>query len=251
MLIARVSFIDPSDGQPIEAGRTHVAQNSDVARMFPDRFEAAGSGRAAVTRSQSTARKRLPAPLPPELDEVPVLRTELQTGFSVHLGSGALRGILEEFERSDWLFAHHVESGGCLFGRQRASSLDLLAASGPGNDEKARRFENACMISLSEGLADAAELRRQYDDSLVGVVGSWHVHPESDATPSPTDRAHGLLGLSELEREMGWRAPTRWVDVILTPDAARGWDAPFATAWATRRQGQWGSVTERVRIEGG
>jgi hypothetical protein len=200
--------------------------------------------------SRTTVR---PAPVsraiaPDELDEVPVLRTEIKDGFSVHLGNGALRGIMEEFQRSDWLFEHHVESGGNLFGRQRAGVLELVDASGPGSDEKARRFESAVMVSLTEGFAIAEELQRQRQDALVIFCGGWHVHPIRDPRPSPTDRSNALIGLDELERKLGWRAPARWVDLILTPDAARGWDAPYATAWATRRLGEFGSVTERVRV---
>jgi hypothetical protein len=191
MLIARVSFTDPTDGQPVRAGKTHVAEGSDVARMFPDRFEEAGSDRFTVARSQvATHKRKLPLPLPSDLEEIPELRTETQSGFSVHLGNGALRGIMEEFQRSDWLFEHHVESGGNLFGRQRAGVLELLDASGPGSDGKARRFENSVMVSLSEGFAIAEELQRQRQDALVIFCGGWHVHPIRDPRPSPTDRSN-------------------------------------------------------------
>jgi hypothetical protein len=251
MLIARVSFIDPSDDQPIRAGLTHVAENSDVARMFPDRFEAAGSGRSPMARSQpATHKQKLPAPLPQELDEVPGLRTEIESGFSVRLGSGAQRAIMQELERSDFVLAGGShETGGNLYGHLRAGVLELLDASGPGSDGKARRFENSVMVSVSEGFAIGEELARQHDNALLIFSGGWHTHPIPDATPSPADRANALIGLSELERKLDWRAPRRWVDVILTPDAVRGWDAPYATAWATRRLGQFGSVTERVRVE--
>jgi hypothetical protein len=105
------------------------------------------------------------------------------------------------------------------------------------------------MVSIAEGFADAEELQRQFDNSLLNFAGGWHIHPIRDPKPSESDRKSALIGLGERERKLGWRAPSRWVDVILTPDAARGWDAPFATAWATRRLGEWGAVTERVKIE--
>jgi hypothetical protein len=43
VLVATVSFTDPTDGQPIVAGRTYVARNADVARMFPENFKKAPS----------------------------------------------------------------------------------------------------------------------------------------------------------------------------------------------------------------
>jgi hypothetical protein len=36
--VAVETFVDPSDGQLIEAGRTHVLSSADVFRMFPARF---------------------------------------------------------------------------------------------------------------------------------------------------------------------------------------------------------------------
>jgi hypothetical protein len=188
---------------------------------------------------------------PDELDEVPVLRTEMQTGFSVHLGSGALRGIFEELERSDFVLAGGShETGDNLYGCRRAGVLELIDASGPGSDGKPRRFENSVMVSLTEGFAIAEELQRHRQDALVVFCGGWHIHPIGDARPSPTDRSNALIGLGELERKLGWRAPRRWVDLILVPDAERGWDAPWTTGWATRRLGRFGSVTERVKVEG-
>jgi hypothetical protein len=46
MLVATRSFVDPTDGQPIEAGLTHVAPSADVARMFPESFKPASSRRS-------------------------------------------------------------------------------------------------------------------------------------------------------------------------------------------------------------
>jgi len=38
-LVALESFVDPTDGMPVEAGRTYVSPRSDVYRMFPHRFK--------------------------------------------------------------------------------------------------------------------------------------------------------------------------------------------------------------------
>ena len=48
MLIALQTFTDPTDGQPITAGKTRVSEDADVALMFPDRFRADGE-RSGVT----------------------------------------------------------------------------------------------------------------------------------------------------------------------------------------------------------
>src|SRR5204862_6886388 len=59
----------------------------------------------------------------------------------------------------------------------RRAVAPLLVASGPGQDGKPRRFENAVMVSVEEGEAAAEWAARSYDDSLVGVIGGWHCHP--------------------------------------------------------------------------
>jgi hypothetical protein len=59
-LVAIRSFTDPTDGQPIEAGLTHVAESADVARMFPENFKKAPRLRSRLTRSQSTAPVKRP-----------------------------------------------------------------------------------------------------------------------------------------------------------------------------------------------
>jgi hypothetical protein len=60
---------------------------------------------------------------------------------------------------------HHVEPGGNLFGIQRAGVLELVDASGPGSDEKARRFENSVLSRSAEGFEIAEELQRQFDNA--------------------------------------------------------------------------------------
>jgi hypothetical protein len=55
--VALTSFLDPSDGEWIEAGRTYVSHEADVFRRFPDRFEIARSSSfdGAITRVGGTA----------------------------------------------------------------------------------------------------------------------------------------------------------------------------------------------------
>ena len=58
--MARQSFVDPSDGQPIVAGRTLVSHEADAYRRFPERFcRWSGDG---LARSDGIVRVRLPRP---------------------------------------------------------------------------------------------------------------------------------------------------------------------------------------------
>jgi hypothetical protein len=56
--VAIKSFVDLSDGDWIEAGRTYVSHEADVYRRFPDRFEIARSSNfdGDITRLGGTAR---------------------------------------------------------------------------------------------------------------------------------------------------------------------------------------------------
>jgi proteasome lid subunit RPN8/RPN11 len=175
---------------------------------------------------------------------VPELRADAPPSLTVRLRPGAVLGIEAELERSRGILGSH-ETGGNVFGRTRGGVLELIEASGPGEDGKARRFEDAVMISVSEGHAIAKELRRSYDDNLIGLVGGWHVHPRPVPEPSETDRENALVGLDDLVERDGWKAPQLWLDVILYPNGD-GWDA---AGWATRRLGEFGSVTEPAAIE--
>jgi hypothetical protein len=58
MLIATQSFRDPTDGQMVVAGRTHVHPRSEVARMFPRNFRPARDRMPAIVRSARAGRTR-------------------------------------------------------------------------------------------------------------------------------------------------------------------------------------------------
>lgn len=60
MLVALRSFTDPTDGQPIRAGSTYVAEDAEVALMFPERFKQA-SGRSGEGSVRRSGRRRKPA----------------------------------------------------------------------------------------------------------------------------------------------------------------------------------------------
>ena len=54
--VALQSFVDPSDGGEIVAGRTFVSSHADVYKRFPERFELARSAikEGAITRLGGT-----------------------------------------------------------------------------------------------------------------------------------------------------------------------------------------------------
>jgi proteasome lid subunit RPN8/RPN11 len=149
---------------------------------------------------------------------------------------------LAELERSDGLL-DCVESGGNLFGHRGLKHVELIHATGPGEDGKARRFEDAVRISTRGVQAQAHELERIYAADVV-LAGGWHTHPRLVREPSETDRLQALSALDHLSA-LRW-APF-WVDLILTPNREAGWRAPSVHGWATRRT-DWGAVTEPVRV---
>jgi hypothetical protein len=144
-----------------------------------------------------------------------------------------------------------IETGGNLYaGQTRLGVLELLDASGPGEDDgKPRRLPGAVRISIRQGLEIGEELRRIWQDDNLGLVGGWHSHPRPVCEPSETDRSSALLSLEQVQVLRSWRAPSAWVDLILCPDARDGWEAPRVFGWATRRL-EWSgaSVTEPVRL---
>jgi hypothetical protein len=273
MLIAIETFVDPSDGSLIEAGRTAVAECADVAHAFPARFTVLTDaivarlkrGRLPLKRSAvapmdqitriggearlvaPTRKRQTPAP------EIPELRADVTSKrVKIKLGAGALRGICAELDRAWPGLLDVMETGGTVYGMTKIGAIELIEASGPGPDDgKARRLPDAVRIDASEGHAIAEELRRIRHDEMVGVVGGWHTHPERIAEPSPQDRISALQSLDDLHKRRGWRAPSQWVDLILYPDEREGWERPSVAGWLTRRL-EWGRepVTERVQVEG-
>jgi hypothetical protein len=256
-LVATRSFTDPSDGQPITAGRTYVAESADVARLFPENFKpASGRKSGPIIRDGGTAtlvdsRKR-PAPTVDSSLEVPELRADATSKLTVKLGSGALREIQRELGRASNTMLEVIETGGSLFaGQTRLGVLELVDACGPGEFEgEARRMPDAVRISARHAHEIARELRSIWQDENLGVIGGWHTHPRAVAEPSDQDRISALLAYDALREDRGWRAPSEWLDLILYPDARDGWEGPRVAGWATRRL-EWSdkAVTEPVKVE--
>ena len=122
------SFVDPTDGQLVEAGLTHVSGGADILRMYPSRFrkiQRAGFGppeamtrvggvtgfHRAWTRQRAPSRKR-PAERSVELREHYV-------DYRVSLGNSAREAILDEIKRAHRDAGQEVEAAGWLFGQYR------------------------------------------------------------------------------------------------------------------------------------
>jgi len=179
--------------------------------------------------------------------EIPELRRDATPRVTVKLRPGALAGITEELNATGDIPLDCLETGGSCYGRLRDGALELLDASGPGSDEKARRFENAVMVSIAEAKEIEAELQRRWDDRTITACVGWHTHPADDPLPSATDRENALVALDQL-RQRSWAAPSYWTDLIVRADSRDGWNNPRVVAWVTRRVGD-GAVTEPGRIE--
>jgi hypothetical protein len=214
-----------------------------------------GGSAAAVTSSTKPRPKRKPtAPPPEDHHEVPELCVDATPTLTVKLGPGAKREIQTELDRASDVMLSCMETGGNLLaGQPRLRVLELVDASGPGEDDgEARRLPFGCRISARHGRERAAELRRISQDENIGFVGSWHTHPWFDPMPSEQDRIGSLLLLDDSRERRGWRAPSVWIDLILYPDEHDGWERPRLAGWGTRRLDWNGEpVTEPVRIEAG
>jgi integrative and conjugative element protein (TIGR02256 family) len=212
-------------GDTAEVERLRAQYRRSGITRYGGTCEVVGRSRFSQERPRvSKPAKPRPAPYP-----VPELRADATPTLTVRLGVGALNGISAELERSDGLL-HTVETGGNLFGRHRGKTIELVHASGPGDDGEARRFENSVMVSLADGYRHAEELERIYQRD-VSFLGGWHTHPIRQPLPSATDRSEGLAGLDQMHRLGTWA--TCWLDLILMPDVQRGWDAPSIRGWAT------------------
>lgn len=225
--------IERGDTSEVERLRAEYRQ-SGVTRYY--------GGTATVVSRAAKRPKRGPAGSS-VVHEVPELRADVTASLTVKIGAGALDGIFAELERSGGLL-HTVETGGNIFGERRGNVIELVWASGPGSDGKARRFENSVMVSLADGYQHAKELQRIYQRD-VQFVGGYHTHPIHQPLPSATDRSEGLVALDQAHALGTW---TRyWIDLILMADKERGWSAPLVRGWATRRT-DLGAVTEPVRV---
>jgi hypothetical protein len=229
------SFVDPSDGGPIEAGMTVVSGTADVYRMFPSRFKAIsrdGIGGDVLTRSPVGATARLKPRAKASMLEAVEIRThstEPET-FCVNLSPQVKRDILEEtaFVRRSF-DGEPREACGYLFSAQRLradwSHLTVGLATRAGDSQHG-------LYSVQFG-AEPLEVRRSLPPALahLELCGDFHSHAVRGSTiPSDSD-ARAWAG------QMDRAGLQRYLGVIVSPSENLGWTCPVISAWTVRREG--------------
>jgi hypothetical protein len=184
--------------------------------------------------------------------EVPELDAGAKPRLTVKLTRTALDVFRAELAGlGPVLLERGYESGGNLIGRNSGGVREVVDASGPEDspgDRSERRFRDAVRICAASGFEIAEELREHSGDRTIQYLGGWHLHGIPEPQPSTTDRVSALRSL-ELLRELDWRAPEEWVELIVYPDPVEGFDRLCVAGWATRPLPWKGAVTEPVRIE--
>jgi hypothetical protein len=233
MLIAKESFIDPTDGGAIMASRTRVAPDADVALMFPERFRrdpdtSGGWYRfvrdgGSATVSATAGIKRTTSGSAP----LPKLFAELEPVEAIELGHKVAATIFTDIA---WTEEHlgRVETGGWLVGLSRSY---IMRATVPGSDSVATRS------SINLGLEQLEAVQRQHGEALLGC---WHFEPGGDGVPSDQDLRSWAAGA----RLTG----DRWISLICCP--SRTWrPEPAIFGWQTVRLPNGQMLTERLRVE--
>ncbi|MEZ0108758.1 integrative and conjugative element protein (TIGR02256 family) [Catenulispora sp. EB89] len=116
------------------------------------------------------------------------------------------------------------ETGGILLGHHRAHPqpvLDVVHAPGPGPQAVRRADFFRRDVRYAQAMADLA-----YRTDASIWIGDWHSHPGGPSRPSATDLTSYRALLTDAE--LGFEV---FLTVIVTPDAATGWNHPRLTAW--------------------
>lgn len=113
--------------------------------------------------------------------------------YQVRISTLALREIRAWAARAHRLAGPTTETGGILFGElnEAAGVLWVSEVEGPPPDSTASPSHFVCGV---QGMREANEEKATRFRNSVACVGSWHTHPESAPTPSPTD----LLGVAQI-----------------------------------------------------
>lgn len=255
MLVAVESFVTNDDwtGEvKVISGRTHVAEGSDLALRFPDRFKAApGSRRGGRERimamSSAVPTVSRPAPPSPRLERwrlaptsTPARReVELRESPAAHTVRIAhtARGDLIEVARA----AGRLEDGGVVLATSRPSwcaEVDVVAIteSGPNARREAHRY-------LADAVHDREAVERMHRCRDLVPVGGWHLHPTGDPTPSPADLEVWATMRAGLDL-------SAYVGLIVLPDAELGYDRATFAAWVVRagRSTRCPDVCERAQL---
>lgn len=263
MYVATTSFVDPTDGLEVVAGKTYVTGGADVYRMFPSRFKEIARSEArggTLTRIHTGATAtvtdrppRRPVQRKPAADVLPyghppsevVIRAASTepTQYTVTLGSGTRRAIEDELAFVRRELGPDYECGGWLYGqfRPRESSTwtTIAVATHAGDSEHGRS-------SITFGESATSLMLRSFppDLSHLTPLGDWHSHPNAGSTIPSEGDARGWA------RSLDQYGFARYSAIIVSPSEFQGWLSPVFSAWTTRREGVPSTpVCEPARME--
>jgi integrative and conjugative element protein (TIGR02256 family) len=150
----------------------------------------------------------------------------------IHIAAGVREHILQLAIKS----GDGRETGGILLGRGPAPDgvipIEIAGDPGPAADRRPNFFLRD--LAHAEALANAA-----WERSRAIWVGEWHTHPTGGSQPSASDLSTytHLLAASALDFEV-------FVSVIVTPDDAKGWEAPQLWPWLLELQAEENAAFE-------
>jgi hypothetical protein len=239
MLVATKSFVDPTDGQPITAGSTYVAEVADVARMFPENFKpATGRGSGPITRVGGTVEFGKPrphqrAPKRPASKTLPFGYSykeaelfEHYVDYAVDLGTTARETILDaikQVRRS----AGDVEAAGWLYAPYRPSAngdSTLIAYA------TVESVGNGSSVYLGDPF-EALGMARSVGLDHLHLAGCWHSHPNGGSELPSMQDARAWAGTMDMLGRCAYTA------LIVSPAESGGWMYPKFSAWVAGRYG--------------
>jgi JAB domain-containing protein similar to deubiquitination enzymes len=250
MLVATQSFVDPSDGQWIEAGRTRVHESAEVARSHPQNFKpASGLGSGSIVRVGETVqlgkpRQRPQAPKRPfGYSHREAEFRESYVDYSVSISPYARDDILAEIKRAHDEAGEQVEVGGWLFSayRPRAESVstEIVYVTRSGNPERGTRTS----MRMGDPIQAMAFVRDQGLGHLA-LCGDWHCHCVGGSElPSEQDVSGWCGSMDNIGR-------SAYVSLVVSPSESTGWTIPRFSAWVAGRYGCPSCpVVRRARLE--
>jgi proteasome lid subunit RPN8/RPN11 len=157
----------------------------------------------------------------PATAKAPVFLPQLPASYEASIGWEAQRAISDECRRMARVCRGFDlrESGGWLLANPSALAA-IVHATFPGHDAEHKPS------SMRLGGERLETVRSEWPH--LAVVGSWHLHPNGDATPSRADR----------EAWASWReldGVPYHVGLIVTRGRYEDWSDPELTPWITKQ----------------
>lgn len=242
MLVCARSLIACYDGQQVRLvpGRSHVAEDHELALRFPRHFKAAPATRRNAARGD-LIRASAPAParrrFTPERDDlgrelwrlIPDTPTAAfrYTTSSVRVRLAARDQLLAIVRQTTAV--DQLEVGGLLIGAAHPELFEVVDVAGPG--PRAVRGRDSYRPDREHDLALIDQLGRDH------VVGFWHTHPNGYRAPSTAD----LTAFATARHALGLR---RFLALIVVPTRSGNWEVEAFTVSA----GNDRDVVERSRL---